>query len=37
MNLISKSSIKKALRTTEQIYLTEDPTILKDKKNKTFN
>ncbi len=37
MNSISKSFIKRTLKTVEQIYLIGDPITLKKEKNKIFN
>ncbi len=37
MNSISKLFIRRALKTAEQMRLIEDPTISKEKKNKTLN
>ncbi len=37
MNSISRSSIRRALKTAKQIYSIRSPIILKKEKNKTFS
>ncbi len=37
INSTFRSSIKKVLKTAEQMHSTGDPTISKEEKNKTFN